>query len=64
MIPWSEPISRIALVPTFVDEHMVVAVMFFYAAHRVLFMINGSMLMANGLSDRKKLGQVRWFQIF
>jgi O-antigen/teichoic acid export membrane protein len=48
LIPWSETITRIALGPTFVDGHMVVAVMFFYAAHRALFMINGSMLMATG----------------
>ena len=48
LIPWSEEITRIVLGPTFVEGHTVVAVMFFYAAHRALFMINGSMLLATG----------------
>ena len=48
LIPWSEEITRIALGPTFIDGHMVVAVMFFYAPHRALFMVNGSMLLATG----------------
>jgi O-antigen/teichoic acid export membrane protein len=48
LIPWSEEITRITLGPTFVEGHMVIAVMFFYAAHRALFMVNGSMLLATG----------------
>ena len=46
LVPWSEEIARVALGPAFVEGHMVIAVMFLYAAHRALFMINGSMLLA------------------
>jgi O-antigen/teichoic acid export membrane protein len=48
LILWSEEITRIALGPTFVEGHMVLAVMFLYSAHRALEMINGSMLLATG----------------